>query len=69
MVKIETELKCKFRLAGISQKAVAIFCGLPYSTLASYLDGYVCMPDTVRKQIELFLSQTYLKKAEVANVN
>lgn len=67
MVKRESELKCKFKLAGVSQKDVATFCDVPYSTMASWLDGYAPMPEDVRKKIELFLSQTYSKKAEVSN--
>lgn len=47
----ENELKARIVRAGIDRLELAEAVGVKYSTLSQYLNGYLPMPEDVRKRI------------------
>jgi plasmid maintenance system antidote protein VapI len=55
MRKVESELKETMRIKGISAVELSKKLNIPYSRLNSYLNGYVKMPEEIRKKIDIIL--------------
>jgi DNA-binding transcriptional regulator YdaS (Cro superfamily) len=64
MAEPENEIKIKLRLVGVSQKAVAVRLGVPYSTLSSWLGGFSTLPDDRRQDIEKMIAEKYSQEME-----
>ena len=55
----EREIKAKIKLTGTSQRDIAVYLGIPYSTLSTYLGGFAPMPEDLRKKTEDYLAKNY----------
>lgn len=53
--KVESELKLRLRRAGYTQKRLSHELKVPYSTVCSWLGGFVPLPLEARKRIEIIL--------------